>query len=103
MRISDWSSDVCSSDLTARDQLKNLTEQLQTAKSQLAAFTQSSGYGSIANDLDIRNQLRAALPSSAQDLLDRSGSSGLNGDVSRITDDVMAKVDLSEEERKSVV
>ncbi|TEA79225.1 type IV secretion system protein [Allopusillimonas ginsengisoli] len=86
--------------LTARDQLKNLTEQLQTAKSQLAAFTQSSGYGNIASDLDIRNQLRAALPSSAQDLLDRSGSSGLNGDVSRITDDVMAPVDFSEDRQQ---
>lgn len=86
--------------LTARDQLKNLTEQLQTAKSQLAAFTQSSGYGNVANDLDIRNQLRAALPSSAQDLLDRSGSSGLNGDVSRITDDVMAPVDFSEDRQQ---
>lgn len=83
--------------LTARDQLKNLTEQLQTAKSQLAAFTQSSGYGSLPGDSDIRNQLRAALPSSAQDLLDRSGSSGLNVDVSRITDDVMAPVNFEED------
>ncbi|MEB2400004.1 type IV secretion system protein [Parapusillimonas sp. JC17] len=86
--------------LTARDQLQNMTEQLQTAKSQLAAFTQSSGYGSLTGDLDIRNQLRAALPSSAQDLLDRSGSSGLNGDVSRITDDVMAPVDFSEDRQQ---
>lgn len=86
--------------LTARDQLQNLTQQLQTAKSQLAAFTQSSGYGNLAGDLDIRNQLRAALPSSAQDLLDRSGSSGLNGDVSRITDDVMAPVDFGEDRQQ---
>ncbi|PLC53931.1 type VI secretion protein [Pollutimonas nitritireducens] len=86
--------------LTARDQLQNLTEQLQTAKSQLAAFTQSSGYGNLAGDPDIRNQLRAALPSSAQDLLDRSGSSGLNGDVSRITDDVMAPVDFGEDRQQ---
>ena len=68
--------------LTARDQLKNLTEQLQTAKSQLNAFTQSTGFGNVVGSPDIRDQLRAALPTSAQGLLDRSGSSTLNGDVS---------------------
>jgi len=83
--------------LTARDQLANLTEQLATAKDQLAAFTQSRGYGNLANDYDIRNQLRAALPSNANDLLNRTGSSGLNGDVSRITDDVLAPVNFQED------
>jgi len=86
--------------LTARDQLKNLTEQLQTARSQLAAFTQSSGYGNVVGNPDIRNQLRAALPSSAQDLLDRSGSSDLNGDVSQITEDVMATVNFGEDRQQ---
>ncbi|MER1941161.1 type IV secretion system protein [Castellaniella sp. MT123] len=83
--------------LTARDQLKNLTEQLATAKSQLAAFTQSSGYGNVVGNPDIRNQLRAALPNSAQDLLDRSGGSSLDGDVDRITDQVMAPVNFQED------
>lgn len=86
--------------LTARDQLQNLTEQLATAKSQLAAFTESSGYGNLANDYNIRNQLRAALPSSADDLLNRAGSSGLNGDVSQITDDVMAPVNFQEDRQE---
>lgn len=86
--------------LTARDQLKNLTEQLHTAKSQLAAFTQSSGFGNVVGSPDIRDQLRAALPTSAQDLLDRSGSSGLNGDVSRITDEVMAPVNFAEDRQQ---
>ncbi|WP_237173921.1 type IV secretion system protein [Paracandidimonas lactea] len=86
--------------LTARDQLQNLTEQLATAKSQLAAFTESSGYGNLTNDYDIRNQLRAALPSNADDLLSRAGSSSLNGDVSRITDDVMAPVDFQEDRQE---
>jgi len=86
--------------LTARDQLKNLTEQLATAKSQLAAFTESSGYGNLANDYNIRNQLRAALPSSADDLLNRAGSSGLNGEVSQITDDVMAPVNFQEDRQQ---
>lgn len=86
--------------LTARDQLKKLTEQLATAKSQLAAFTESSGYGNLANDYNIRNQLRAALPSSADDLLNRAGSSGLNGDVSQITDDVMAPVNFQEDRQQ---
>ncbi|WP_368641658.1 type IV secretion system protein [Castellaniella ginsengisoli] len=83
--------------LTARDQLKNLTEQLATAKSQLAAFTQSSGYGDVVGNPDIRNQLRAALPASSQDLLDRSGGSSLDGDVDRITDQVMAPVNFKED------
>lgn len=83
--------------LTARDQLANLTEQLATAKDQLAAFTQSRGYGNLANDYDIRNQLRAALPSNANELLNRTGSSGLTGDVSRITDDVLAPVNFQED------
>lgn len=86
--------------LTARDQLKNLTDQLATAREQLAAFTQSSGYGVIPNDYAIRDQLRAALPSNAQALLNRSGSSGLNGDVSRITDDVMAPVNFAEDRQE---
>ena len=83
--------------LTARDQLKNLTEQLATAKSQLAAFTQSSGYGNVVGNPDIRHQLRAALPANAQDLLDRSGGSSLDGDVDRITDQVMAPVNFQED------
>lgn len=83
--------------LTARDQLKNLTDQLATAKSQLAAFTQSSGYGNVVGNPDIRNQLRAALPASAEDLLNRSGSSSLDGDVGRITDRVMAPVNFQED------
>jgi type IV secretion system protein VirB5 len=83
--------------LTARDQLKNLTDQLATAKSQLAAFTQSSGYGDVVGNPDIRNQLRAALPSNAQDLLDRSGNSNLDGDVDRITDQVMGPVNFQED------
>lgn len=86
--------------LTARDQLQNLTEQLQTAKSQLDAFTKSSGYGNLPNDYDIRNQLRAALPSSADDLLNRAGSSGLNENVSRIADDVMAPVNFQEDRQE---
>lgn len=86
--------------LTARDQLQNLTEQLQTAKSQLAAFTQSSGYGNLAGDLDIRHRLRTALPSSAQDLLSRSGTSDLNADVSQIADDVMAPVNFEEDRQQ---
>ncbi|GAB2884693.1 TrbJ/VirB5 family protein [Paralcaligenes ginsengisoli] len=86
--------------LTARDQLKNLTEQLQTAKSQLNAFTQSTGFGNVVGNPDIRDQLRAALPTSAQDLLDRSGSSGLNGDVARITDDVMAPVNFGDDRQQ---
>jgi len=83
--------------LTARDQLKNLTEQLQTAKSQLAAFTQSSGYGSVVGNPDIRDQLRAALPQNARALLDRTGNSGLNGDVARITDQITAPVNFQED------
>ena len=83
--------------LTARDQLKNLTDQLATAKSQLAAFTQSSGYGNAVGNPDVRNQLRAALPSSAQDLLNRSGGSSLDGDVNRITDQVMGPVNFQED------
>lgn len=83
--------------LTARDQLKNLTDQLATAKSQLAAFTQSSGYGNVVGNSDIRNQLRAALPSNAQDLLNRSGSSNLDSDVSRITDQVTGPVNFQED------
>lgn len=86
--------------LTARDQLKNLTEQLQTAKSQLNAFTQSTGFGNVVGSPDIRDQLRAALPTSAQDLLDRSGSSALNGDVSRIADEVMAPVNFDEDRQQ---
>src|SRR5699024_1337311 len=86
--------------LTARDQLQNLTEQLQTAKSQLVAFTKSRGYGNLPNDYDIRNQLRAALPSSADDLLNRAGSSGSNEDVSRIADDVMAPVNFQEDRQE---
>jgi len=83
--------------LTARDQLQNLTEQLATAKSQLAAFTQSSGYGNVIGNPDIRNQLRAALPSNAQDLLNRSGGSSLDRDVNRITDQVMGPVNFQED------
>ncbi len=83
--------------LTARDQLKNLTDQLVTAKSQLAAFTQSSGYGNVVGNTDVRNQLRAALPSNAQDLLNRSGGSNLDGDVGRITDEVTAPVNFQED------
>lgn len=86
--------------LTARDQLKNLTDQLQTAKSQLAAFTESSGYGNITDDANIRNRLRSALPSNANSILDRSGSSNLNGDVSRITDDVMAPVNFEQDRQQ---
>jgi type IV secretion system protein VirB5 len=83
--------------LTAQDQLKNLTDQLATAKSQLAAFTQSSGYGNVVGNTDVRNQLRAALPSNAQDLLNRSGGSNLDGDVGRITDEVTAPVNFQED------
>jgi type IV secretion system protein VirB5 len=83
--------------LTARDQLKNLTEQLQTAKNQLAAFTQSSGYGSVVGDPLLRDQLRAALPQSAQALLDRSGNSDLNGDVASITEQITAPVNFQED------
>ncbi len=83
--------------LTARDQLNNLTDQLATARSQLAAFTQSSGYGNIVGNPDTRNQLRAALPSNARDLLDRSGGSSLDSDVSRITDQVMGPVNFRED------
>jgi len=83
--------------LTARDQLKNLTDQLATAKSQLAAFTQSTGYGNVVGNDDIRNQLRAALPSDAQSLLDRSVGSSLDGDIGRITDAVMARVNFQED------
>ncbi|GAA0218893.1 hypothetical protein GCM10009125_04820 [Castellaniella daejeonensis] len=83
--------------LTAKDQLKNLTDQLATAKSQLAAFTQSSGYGNVVGNADIRNQLRAALPANAQDLLNRSGESNLDGDVGRITDEVTAPVNFQED------
>lgn len=86
--------------LTARDQLKNLTDQLATAKSQLAAFTQSSGYGNVVSNADIRNQLRAALPSNAQSLLDRSGGSSLDGDVGRITDEVMAPVNFQKDRQR---
>lgn len=80
--------------------MQNLTEQLQTARSQLAAFTESSGYGNLANDYEIRNQLRAALPSSAADLLNRSGNSGMNRDVSQIADDVMAPVNFQEDRQE---
>ncbi|NYT43446.1 type IV secretion system protein [Alcaligenaceae bacterium] len=80
--------------LTARDQLKNLTEQLATAKSQLAAFTQSSGFGNVVGSPDMRDQLRSALPSNAQGLLDRSNGSSLDGDVGRVTDSVMAPVNF---------
>jgi type IV secretion system protein VirB5 len=83
--------------LTARDQLKNLTNQLATAKSQLAAFTQSSGYGNVVGNADIRNQLRSALPSSAQGLLDRSAESNLDGDVGRITSQITAPVNFQED------
>lgn len=83
--------------LTARDQLKNLTEQLMTAREQLAAFTQSSGFGNAVGSPDLRDQLRAALPTDAQGLLDRSGNSSLNTDVSRITDEVMAPVSFQED------
>lgn len=83
--------------LTARDQLENLTEQLATAKDQLAAFTQSSGFGNIAGNTDIRDQLRAALPSDAQGLLNRSRGSSLDSDVSQITDTVIAPVSFQED------
>lgn len=86
--------------LTARDQLKNLTDQLQTAKNQLAAFTESSGYGNLTDDINIRNHLRSALPSNAHNILDRSGSSSLNGDVSRITKDVMAPVNFDQDRQQ---
>jgi len=83
--------------LTARDQHQNLTEQLVTAREQLAAFTQSSGFGNAVGSPDLRDQLRAALPTDAQGLLDRSGNSSLNTDVSRITDDVIAPVSFQED------
>lgn len=83
--------------LTARDQLANLTEQLMTAREQLAAFTQSSGFGNAVGSPDLRDQLRAALPADAQGLLDHSGNSSLNADVSRITDDVIAPVSFQED------
>ena len=83
--------------LTARDQLQNLTEQLVTAREQLAAFTQSSGFGNAVGSPDLRDQLRDALPTDAQGLLDRSGNSSLNTDVSRITDDVIAPVSFQED------
>lgn len=83
--------------LTAKDQLQNLTEQLSTAKSQLAALTESSGYGNIVGSTDSRNQLRSALPSTAQDLLNQSTDSSLKDDVNRVTNSVTAPVNFKED------
>lgn len=85
---------------TARDQLKTMTDQLENAKAQLSALTQSSGFGNVISDPNIRDQLRQALPSDANALLDRSGSSSLNTDVKAITDKVNAPVNFQEDRAK---
>jgi len=86
--------------LTARDQLKNLSKQLSTAKSQLAALTQSNGYGNVVGSPETRDRLRSALPSTAQDLLNQPTDSSLNADVNRVTDSVTAPVNFQEDRAK---
>lgn len=79
---------------TALQQLGTLQSQLENAKSQLKAMTESSGYGDVVGDSTQRDQFRQALPSQSGDLLDRSGSSSLNADVKAAQDEVLAPVDF---------
>lgn len=80
---------------TAVKQLSTLQSQLENAKSQLKAMTQSSGFGNVVGDPTQRDRFRQALPSQSDDLLDRSGSSSLNTDVKAAQDKVLAPVDFA--------
>lgn len=79
---------------TAVEQLGTLQSQLENAKSQLKAMTESSGYGNVVGDPTQRDKFRQALPSQSGGLLDRSGTSNLNTDVKAARDEVLAPVDF---------
>jgi len=93
-------------DINSVEQLNQLIEQVETAKSQLdqakaqlAALTQSSGFGYVLANPDIKDQLRGALPAQAQALLDRLGNpdSALSGAVNEVVNQVKAPVNFTQD------
>lgn len=104
-----YASGIPTLDINSIAQLKVLQEQVQTAmqqlnqaKAQLAALTQSSGFGYVLNNPGVREQLRGALPADANALLDRMGNdnSGMSGAVDDIIKDVNASVNFPEDRTK---
>jgi len=87
--------------MTAKSQLETMTSALNNAKQQLAALTQSSGYGDLLNNA--KDQLRSALPSSTNDLLNGANSSALKSEIRSIFDEVNAPVNFQEDRQKLAV
>lgn len=96
-------------DINSVAQLNQLIEQVETAKSQLeqakaqlAALTQSSGFGYVLSNPEMKDQLRGALPAQAQALLDRLGhpDGALSNAVNDVVSDVNAPVNFTQDREK---
>lgn len=96
-------------DINSVEQLNQLIKQVETAKSQLdqakaqlAALTQSSGFGYVLANPNVKDQLRGSLPTEARALLDRLGNpdSALSSAVNEVVSDVNAPVSFTQDRGK---
>lgn len=93
-------------DINSIEQLNQLINQVETAKSQLdqakaqlAALTQSSGFGYVLANPSVKDQLRGSLPANAQSLLNRleNPDNNLSSAVNDVVRDVKAPVNFPQD------
>jgi len=79
---------------TLLDQLETAQAQLRQTEAQLEALTQSSGFGYVIENPQVRDAMRQALPADVSALLDRldSNNSAMSGSINTVIDDVNAPV-----------
>jgi type IV secretion system protein VirB5 len=80
-------------------QVETAKSQLDQAKAQLAALTQSSGFGYVLDNPDVKQQLRGSLPSNAQALLSRmeNPDPNLSSAVKEVVQEVKAPVNFAQD------
>ncbi|MGG4603695.1 type IV secretion system protein [Paenalcaligenes sp. Me131] len=86
------------------DQLETAKMQLRNAETQLKALTESSGFGYVVNNPNVRDAMRRTLPSEARNLLDRLGTqnAAVAESVQSSTNEVNAPVLNFQEETKKL-
>ena len=86
------------------DQLETAKLQLRSAETQLKALTESSGFGYVINNPNVRDAMRRTLPSDARNLLDRLGTENraVAESVQSSTNEVNAPVLNFQEETKKL-
>lgn len=86
------------------DQLETAQAQLQHAQAQLSALTESSGFGYVVQNPQVRDAMRQTLPAEVGALLNRldGNDSALSNSIDAVITDVNASVDNFDQSRRDL-